>query len=106
MNSVKKTKLELKKLQENWVWSSSELKLAGISVPETLNNQILMDGKYTPFVRNKENKTETDIKNNDQSDDEEESEPAGSTAKPRGKRPRGKRTSLGSDFEFPKKNLR
>ena len=30
----------------------------------------------------------------------------GSTAKPRGKRPRGKRTSLGSDFEFPKKNLR
>ena len=29
-----------------------------------------------------------------------------STAKPRGKRPRGKRTSLGSDFEFPKKNLR
>ena len=28
------------------------------------------------------------------------------TAKPRGKQPRGKRTSLGSDFEFPKKNLR
>ena len=27
------------------------------------------------------------------------------TAKPRGKRPRGKRTSLGSDFEFPKKNV-
>ena len=33
-------------------------------------------------------------------------EDVANTAKPRGKRPHGKRTSLGSDFEFPKRNLR
>ena len=37
---------------------------------------------------------------------EKQSSSFNNTAKPRGKRPRGKRTSLGSDFEFPKKNLR
>ena len=60
MHSVEKTKFELKKLQETWSWSNSDLKLGAIGVPEDLITKILKDGKYSPFIPNKNNKAEND----------------------------------------------
>ena len=70
MHSVQTTKVELGKLKDSWQWSSSNLKLAAIGVPEVLINQILMNGRYNAFVPNKGNKTENDNENDENSDDE------------------------------------
>ena len=78
LHSVQKTKIELRRLKETWVWSNSNLKLAAIGVPENLITEILRTGRYKAFVPNK-NKTENDCNQdtNDQSDDED-LEPGGS----------------------------